>query len=134
VRALADARPIAATEAAELRPPAATNGQRAAGGHNAATTAAIDLAPLAEQIDKQQQTIMELAGRVGWLQAKNAEIEDKVKPLTAGEAPTPTEPARRPRSARGGGSGEVTDWHVYAAIFALATPGGFLVLWVSKYW
>jgi excisionase family DNA binding protein len=49
-----------------------------------------------ERVQKLEQERFELAGRLGFLQAKNAELEERVKLLTAGEASAPRDPTPEP--------------------------------------
>jgi excisionase family DNA binding protein len=68
----------------------------------AAAPAAAEAAHLAALVAQLHRENVELAGRLGFYQARNAELEERVKLLTAGApaeaSPTPTQAAqRRPR-------------------------------------
>lgn len=51
--------------------------------------AGVDLAPLVALIEKQERTILELSGRVGWLQARNEDLQGRLKQLTEGGVDAP---------------------------------------------
>lgn len=61
----------------------------------AAAPAPVDLAPLAQLIASQQQTITELAGRVGFYQARLQDLEARL--LLAPPPPDPAPPTATPR-------------------------------------
>lgn len=109
VQILANMRPEGGQEAATTRPETATprpaaNG-RPQGGHETAILED-EAGHLAAIVREQQQTILELSGRVGWLQAQLQARDDQIKLLTAGPEPDLTanlrEGAPAPRIRRPG--------------------------------